>query len=85
MPAMAATNTTPQRTPSPLYPTVQSFPRDGKDCDGLSRVRLFARTALGCLMRQLQESQQISLNPSLGTNQHKHSSEWSSDFPQPFY
>ena len=27
MPAMAATNTPPQRTPSPLYPTVQSFPR----------------------------------------------------------
>ena len=70
---------------SPVFSPVMATPLPVLHCDGLSRVRLFARTALGCLMRQLQESQQISLNPSLGTNQHKHSSEWSSDFPQPFY
>lgn len=47
---------------SPGLSPVMAAPIPLLHCDGVSRVRLFARTVPGCLVRQLQESQLRSLS-----------------------
>ena len=75
---------------SPVFSPAMGAPHPVLHCGGRAEwVRLSARIALGRLMRRSRDllsrqgSQQASLNPSLGTNQHKHSSEWSADSSEP--